>query len=384
MTTPGEHIMITRSGHSFRRGFTLAELVASMAIMTILMTGMGSAIMIASNAMPDGRSPMEITAQSKQVVEDIAGDLLYATSITAKSADSITFIVADRNHGDPGPETINYSWSGTPGDSLTRQYNGGTVTTVMDNVQDFTLTYTNRTETVTDQVIETSAETVIVSFDDSTAPGGAPQNFGLDLNTWIASFFVADVPNGTGEMQITRGIAKMRQGAHAGSAAVTVAIHRSKGGGNPEPRLDPLGVPVTLPSGSLPSPPTYQWMPFEFTDLTMKNPGKEYVLVIKGTSSDGLQADGDVLRLYDTSFPKDDVIPVWTFDGGGIWNPKKNQQADYRVSFFLWGTYSTTTTQTRETDILVAVGVALRADADTSTRVETEVQILNTPETTGS
>ena len=43
-----------------------------------------------------------------------------------------------------GPETIRYAWSGTPGDPLTRQYNGGTVLNVSDYVQFFSLDYSKR------------------------------------------------------------------------------------------------------------------------------------------------------------------------------------------------------------------------------------------------
>jgi len=122
-----------------RLGYTLVELVVSIAIMSILMAGIASAVLIASHAMPGGQTPLETAVEAIDVVDQIASELLYATTITENTASAVTFTVADRSHGDSGPETIRYAWSGTPGDPLTRQYNGGTTVTVCQDVQDFSL-----------------------------------------------------------------------------------------------------------------------------------------------------------------------------------------------------------------------------------------------------
>lgn len=139
---PGdEHSTTARTADVRRRGFTLVELVLSLTIMAILLGAMASAILIASHAVPNGQSPLATAAETADVVDQIAGELLYATSITRATGYAVTFTVADRGHGAVGPETISYAWSGTPGDPLTRQYNGGTVVTVSEEVQDFSLSY---------------------------------------------------------------------------------------------------------------------------------------------------------------------------------------------------------------------------------------------------
>ena len=172
------------------RAYTLVEVTLCTAIMAILMTGMGSAMIIASQGIPGGNSPIEIAAQSRQVVEDIASDLLYATSLTEKSANAVTFTVADRNHGDPGPETISYSWSGTPGDPLTLEYNGSTAVTVFDNVHDFQLIYNVSVDT--DQSIPPieSPEAILSSHDTSAKL----MDFAMKQKDWIGQYFEAQLP----------------------------------------------------------------------------------------------------------------------------------------------------------------------------------------------
>ena len=127
--------------NTVRRAFTLAELTASMGIMVILMGAMTSTILVASRAIPDVEDPKVKRLAAMDVVDQMAGELFYATSITEETETAVTFTVADRGHGAAGPETIRYGWSGTPGDPLTRQYNGGTVVTVCEDVQLFRLSY---------------------------------------------------------------------------------------------------------------------------------------------------------------------------------------------------------------------------------------------------
>jgi prepilin-type N-terminal cleavage/methylation domain-containing protein len=128
------------SAHA-NHGFTLIEVVMSMAIMAILMAAMTSVIMVASHALPDRDTLLDPRAVASDAVDQIAAELFYATAITEETATTVTFTVADRGHGAAGPETIRYAWSGTPGDPLTRQYNGGTVIAVCETAQDFSLTY---------------------------------------------------------------------------------------------------------------------------------------------------------------------------------------------------------------------------------------------------
>src|SRR5690606_14293632 len=53
---------------------------------------------------------------------------------------AIGFTVPDGN-GNGSDDTIAYAWSGVAGAALTRQYNGGTAVTILDNVQSLQFTF---------------------------------------------------------------------------------------------------------------------------------------------------------------------------------------------------------------------------------------------------
>lgn len=113
-----------RGRHRARRAYTLIELVASIAATAILVAGMGSVVMVAARSTSESPVPIR-QVQAAVTARDILCELEYAVSFGERTATAVEFTVNDRN-GDGGVETIRYAWSGTPGDPLIRQYNGGT------------------------------------------------------------------------------------------------------------------------------------------------------------------------------------------------------------------------------------------------------------------
>ncbi len=71
---------------------------------------------------------------------DVQAELQYAQSVTEQTVTAITVTVPDRD-ADSNPEEIRYAWSGTPGEPLTRQYNGGTAANAAEGVHDFSVDY---------------------------------------------------------------------------------------------------------------------------------------------------------------------------------------------------------------------------------------------------
>lgn len=122
-----------------KRGFTLIELVVATALASILIAGLTSTLFIAVEA-SSGDTPAPNTLEGLALLTDMTAELQYAVTITEQTAMAITVTVPDRN-ADTFNETIRYAWSGTPGDPLTRQYNGGTVANVADDVYDFDIRY---------------------------------------------------------------------------------------------------------------------------------------------------------------------------------------------------------------------------------------------------
>ena len=157
-----------------RRGFTLVEMVLSMAVMTILLGGISSAMILAGRAVPVSGTPASLTVDAYYAAEGLASELYAAQTITARGATSISFTVADRN-ADANPETIQYSWSGVAGQPLNRQYNGGVAGAVLNNVYQFNLTYVT-------QVISSTTKVTIINI---TVQAGADSAARVDTSVQL-------------------------------------------------------------------------------------------------------------------------------------------------------------------------------------------------------
>ncbi|MCH8260052.1 MAG: type II secretion system protein [Planctomycetes bacterium] len=68
-----------------RCGFSLIELVTSLAIISILLVAMGSAMVIATRGMPDPTSPFARKMDAAQVVGQLADEVTYATAVLTMS-----------------------------------------------------------------------------------------------------------------------------------------------------------------------------------------------------------------------------------------------------------------------------------------------------------
>ena len=362
-----------------RDAFTLLELTVSLSITSILLVAVGSAIVLAAKAIPNAQDQTNVFLTSGKATDDLVSELQFALGFTQRTANTVEFTVADRD-GDTVDETIRYEWSGTPGDPLTRQYDGGTPVTIVEAAQEFALTYTTRIVTTTEATNEVtvSNEVLFATFDGWPGNPGTIGYFVVSPVEWAAEFFEVDqvvLPPTTSAVTITRAKVKLKTGTSG--STVSVGIHRSKGGGNPEPRSAPLGTPVVAIA---PVPPS-QWVEVSFTDVILWQLNKEFVIVVKGTGSGSV----DVEKRNWSGAPKDTARMIWTLNGGASWDPKKNSQDDTDMPFAVWGTYETTETVTTQaaSNIIGMIGITLRTGVDPSTRVDTAVQVLNGPELPG-
>lgn len=124
-----------------RRGHTLAEVLISTLVVSVIMGAMVSLMLMGTRAL---RTTAGDVSDSGDVLDQVITDLNLAKSFGEQTATTVTMTVPDRD-GDSQDETIRYSWSGTAGDSLMRTYNGGTPVAVADNVYYFDLAYLTKT-----------------------------------------------------------------------------------------------------------------------------------------------------------------------------------------------------------------------------------------------
>jgi len=128
-------------GRRKARAFSLLEVMLSTVIIAMIMLAMTSVMTLSTRCL---NSKGQDVSTSSDVVDEITTDLSLAESFSERTSTAVTFTVPDRNDNGQ-PETIRYSWSGTPGDSIMRTYNGGDQVAIADDVQYFSLEYLLKT-----------------------------------------------------------------------------------------------------------------------------------------------------------------------------------------------------------------------------------------------
>ena len=340
-----------------RAGFTLIELVFAMVITSILMVAMGSAMVIATKAMPNSSSPGVADLEGGRVIDQIAQEVSTALSFSVRSANAVVFKVADRDN-DANSEMISYAWLGTAGDPLTRQYNGGTPVNVAEDVYEFELSYD--TKIITEQIPTTiqSSETQFVGY---TSPiSGIDLN--ISANQWLSQHFQPSLPPDTLRWRITRVMLMARQ---QGLPDGTTLVQLRPADPNNLPTSTVLEQRVMNESDLTSS---YVWQQFNF-NVSDQFPGDSLCLVLEW-----VQGDDSATFQCDSGGGSGHVL---TTDQGSNWSHGSGDSMLYSV----YGTYTTPGTAVIVPhSYLKRVRVGLRIGSASSARVDTAIPIVNVPE----
>ncbi len=188
-----------------RLGFSLIEMVVSLAVVSVLLVGMTSAIVLASRALPSNDGPAAATVASAKALHQLRDELRGATELLNRTPTSVTLHLPDRD-GDGRPEVITYAWAGNPGDPLTRAANGNAAVTVIDALDSFALAYPT-----TDQDLvfpgppgPTSAEQLLSSFESEDTSNTEDHRLGGD--EWIGTFVDPALPSDATVWRVTRAL----------------------------------------------------------------------------------------------------------------------------------------------------------------------------------
>jgi type II secretory pathway pseudopilin PulG len=125
-----------------RPAYTLIEMIACVSTASVLTAGMGSAVFLSSQAFNARDTPAARRIDAALVQRQILDDLRYASSISERSANAVTFVVPDRT-GDGFPDTLRYAWSGA-GTPLTFAINAGATRVLIPSVENFSLDFQTR------------------------------------------------------------------------------------------------------------------------------------------------------------------------------------------------------------------------------------------------
>lgn len=352
---------------SRRPAFSMVELIFGMAVSTILLGALTSAMVIATRAVPDVDSPLTAAIDGAAAVDQMTTDLFTAHTITASSATMLEFQVADRNN-DGCPETIRYEWSGVAGEALKRKYNDATAQTAVADVYEFELMYDATTlgQSFTSAANE-SNETLLAS------------NVGAKLRTdwpvtstsWIGQHFHPTLPADAVSWKVTR-VEFLARVSGTNDGIARVELRYPGAGSRP---TGALIADANLLERELPT--TYLWRSAIFTSTPAISPASDIAFVVK--SLYGAQAL-DVQYQQGKAVVGSDAL-VYTSNAGGTWTAATNQGLLYKV-------YGTATAASKPTvsriDTVNSVYIKLRAGTNDAARVETTVPLPNEPEVTGA
>ncbi len=165
---------------------TLPELVISVSIMSVLLGGIGSAMLLAGKSIPASNAVSTAEAEAARAIALINSELAFATSISSISTTLIEYTVPDRGHGAAGAETIRYEWSGTPGDPILRTYNGGAAVSLVSSASSLTIT----PQLVVGEIPQTLRVLLVAANADSLSTGDAARK--ALLESWGMTGAVID------------------------------------------------------------------------------------------------------------------------------------------------------------------------------------------------
>ena len=134
-----------------RRAFTLIEMVVSVLAGSILITGMASAIYMATSASDRGKG-LETSVNAALAMNQMSVDLAEALVFHERGTTAVEFDVSDRD-GDGNPERVRYEWSGVAGDPLQVVVNAEPASAILPDVSHLNLKYAYRSTTARPRIL---------------------------------------------------------------------------------------------------------------------------------------------------------------------------------------------------------------------------------------
>lgn len=340
------------------RGFSLIELVAAMAITTILLGAIASTVAIATKAIPQASDAFSAPMNAGRVVDQMAGELESALLVLQQTPTSITFSVPPRN-GDATPEKISYSWAGPSGAPLLRRYNSGQAIAILDSVDQFSLTPVIVTSTESYPGVATEDATDSLLIDNSATSGTGNSN--VNANNCIGQLFSSSSwPTGVVGWRPTR----VQFMAETSGLIATTNILMGLPQGN-STSVVPYPQQYSITAITLLS--SFGWQQFSFSGIDRLAPAAGVCLLVEGASGG-----------TNSMVVENNNLPglLQTANGGSNWNYISNKAM---VSQLFGKLTRSTTTQYATSKYLSALAITLRPGKSTNPSVTTTAQLLNRP-----
>lgn len=343
-----------------QRAFTLIETIVSISVASILLIGMGSTVLIATQAMPDVDSPQTDSIATAIKLEQFNTELQTMLELIEHTPTAITFTVPDRNN-DANPERIRYAWDATKGAPLTRQLNQNTPATFLDEINNFNLAYET---SITSQwlpgaAVEDASESLLVET-------GVADHYHIQSVVERQSIGQllqpALLPNALSYRPTRLAVYTEYQSSASGG----VLYHAQLADAQAQPFGDDL-VAATFDQNDLTK--TFAWLSLPFATQTTLGPTDAIALLIDAStkySAVNLQSDRH-----------DGAGRLTSSDQGATWQYLSNKSIRAR----LYGTVFYRGDEWKlQHETLRAVNVSIRGASAASVYTHSAVTTLNTPQ----
>ena len=367
-----------REGHSAgvnsttiwgRPGQTLLELMVSMTISSVLLSGMATSIYLAGRSASSSGATSDTMTATRLAVQ-LKDELRFATYIIEWSDQRIDFVVADRTN-DGVPDRIYYEWDGHPGSPLLRSINGTTPQVLTNDVMEFDVNYVlqRQNEDLSPDLSPVeSGETLVMEQAVPAESNVTP--ISVRSNRWLAQYIHPDSfnpPLPADAISWTMTKAELRL-AKAGNRDGRTLIQVRPATGDNEPSsvvLEQFEINETNLSKD------FEWKDFHFKSLAGLSPRQGHCLV--------LQWDGGIKSARVESGNQANLSgELHSTDQGSTWTDQTSKSIFYRV----FGTYTVPDPSpvTVSRVYLNGVQFSLRLGNNPLTRVQTGLQVFNRPE----
>lgn len=181
-----------------RGGFTLVEMVVSLAVVGLIGAALASTLSIAARALPSPGALPELETAARAAAVEMAADLPMASRLKSISEHAIEFSVPDQD-GDGSSEVIGWRWSGVAGGPLVRTVNGVS-STRLAALDDFTLEWaTTQASEQTGRLNVEGAEQLLARFADASDDA-----LNVSFTAYPAQGFIPALPADAVSYSLTR------------------------------------------------------------------------------------------------------------------------------------------------------------------------------------
>jgi len=338
----------------------MIEVVTSLAISSILLVAIGSAMVLASRALPTADSTATATLTAANAVDKIAAELRFALQITERTSTALRFTIPDRD-GDGNAEVIRYTWNGSPGAPLTRQYNSTAAVTLIDGVQSIDLNFEQQSvkESYPGPIVE-EAETLLASHAPASYVSGEHY---LNPFTGAGQFIKPALPVDAYQWKPTRIVFRAKRNSVLLPLGL-VALKIHKAGADKLPAGSAL-TSGTIAESALSS--SMNWVTVNLSGLTGLDPSENLAFLVENAINLGTAARVEYCAGSGGSM-------LTASSGSYSVNPSNSMR------YFMYGQISKATTRTLTRSLVTSARIGLQTASDVRGKIETAVVLPNRPE----